>query len=97
MPTVAGQEKTADGLKVCLLFSRFLRFFDANYYNLGDKWAYSFDVVHDIPTLIERRGGKIQFVRSLDEHFDGGHNDHSNEVSQSHDLALSVSHSDGYL
>ncbi|KAF9567664.1 glycoside hydrolase family 92 protein [Agrocybe pediades] len=47
----------------------------------GDKWAYSFDVVHDIDTLIERRGGKIKFVQSLDDHFDGGHNDHSNEPS----------------
>ncbi|PPQ82587.1 hypothetical protein CVT26_002249, partial [Gymnopilus dilepis] len=47
----------------------------------GDKWAYTFDVVHDIPTLIERRGGKVKFVESLDEHFDGGHNDHSNEPS----------------
>ncbi|KAF5309206.1 hypothetical protein D9619_012815 [Psilocybe cf. subviscida] len=47
----------------------------------GDKWAYSFDVVHDMPGLIEARGGAIQFVKSLDEHFDGGHNDHTNEPS----------------
>ncbi|KAJ7618567.1 glycoside hydrolase family 92 protein [Roridomyces roridus] len=47
----------------------------------GDKWAYSFDVVHDIPTLIEYRGGNESFVQSLDAHFDGGHNDHSNEPS----------------
>ncbi|KAG5341393.1 hypothetical protein C0989_010922 [Termitomyces sp. Mn162] len=47
----------------------------------GDKWAYSFDVVHDIPGLIEKRGGNESFVRSLDEHFDGGHNDHTNEPS----------------
>ncbi|KAF8169034.1 glycoside hydrolase family 92 protein [Mycena galopus ATCC 62051] len=47
----------------------------------GDKWAYSFDVVHDIPTLAGYRGGNASFVRSLDEHFDGGHNDHSNEPS----------------
>ncbi|RDB30237.1 hypothetical protein Hypma_007086 [Hypsizygus marmoreus] len=47
----------------------------------GDKWAYSFDVVHDIPALIERRGGNASFVKSLDEHFNGGHNDHSNEPS----------------
>lgn len=49
----------------------------------GDKWAYSFDVVHDIPELIKRRGGNASFVRTLDEHFDGGHNDHSNEVCRS--------------
>ncbi|KAG6887028.1 hypothetical protein C0995_002298 [Termitomyces sp. Mi166 len=47
----------------------------------GDKWAYSFDVVHDIPGLIDKRGGNESFVRSLDEHFDGGHNDHTNEPS----------------
>lgn len=47
----------------------------------GDKWAYSFDVVHDVPALARLRGGNASFVRSLDEHFDGGHNDHSNEVS----------------
>ncbi|PFH47118.1 glycoside hydrolase family 92 protein [Amanita thiersii Skay4041] len=47
----------------------------------GDKWAYSFDVVHDIPGLIERRGGNASFVKSLDEHFDAGHNDHTNEPS----------------
>ncbi|KAJ7476835.1 glycosyl hydrolase family 92-domain-containing protein, partial [Mycena galericulata] len=47
----------------------------------GDKWAYSFDVVHDVAALVLRRGGNASFVRSLDEHFDGGHNDHSNEPS----------------
>ncbi|KAF8972048.1 glycoside hydrolase family 92 protein [Flammula alnicola] len=47
----------------------------------GDKWAYSFDVVHDIPGLIERRGGNVKFIQSLDDHFNGGHNDHSNEPS----------------
>ncbi|KAH9029473.1 glycosyl hydrolase family 92-domain-containing protein [Lactarius hengduanensis] len=47
----------------------------------GDKWAYSFDVVHAVQELIALRGGKASFVRSLDEHFDGGHNDHTNEPS----------------
>jgi hypothetical protein len=47
----------------------------------GDKWAYSFDVVHDIPTLIKHRGGDEAFVKSLDDHFNGGHNEHTNEVS----------------
>ncbi|VDC01005.1 unnamed protein product, partial [Peniophora sp. CBMAI 1063] len=47
----------------------------------GDMWAYSFDVVHAVDELIERRGGRRGFVRSLDEHFDGGHNDHTNEPS----------------
>ncbi|KAF8707237.1 hypothetical protein AX14_013672 [Amanita brunnescens Koide BX004] len=47
----------------------------------GDMWAYSFDVVHNIPRLIQERGGNASFVQSLDEHFDGGHNDHTNEPS----------------
>jgi Glycosyl hydrolase family 92 catalytic domain len=51
---------------------------------VGDKWAYSFDVVHDIPGLIQKRGGNESFVKSLDEHFDGGHSDHTNEVRAPH-------------
>ncbi|PIL36322.1 hypothetical protein GSI_00010 [Ganoderma sinense ZZ0214-1] len=47
----------------------------------GDMWAYTFDVVHDVPGLIARRGGEKGFVEFLDEHFDGGHNDHTNEPS----------------
>lgn len=47
----------------------------------GDKWAYSFDVVHAIPELIKRRGGKVGFVKSLEVFFLGGHNEHSNEVN----------------
>jgi len=43
--------------------------------------ATSFDVVHDIPQLIEKRGGNVAFVKSLEEHFNGGHNDHTNEPS----------------
>ncbi|KAI0696503.1 glycosyl hydrolase family 92-domain-containing protein [Cerioporus squamosus] len=37
----------------------------------GDMWAYTFD----------RKGGNASFVAFLDEHFDGGHNDHTNEPS----------------
>ena len=46
----------------------------------GDKWAYSFNLVHDIPGFIRYRGGNLKFIESLDDHFNGGHNDHSNEV-----------------
>ena len=46
----------------------------------GDHWAYSFDVMHDIPGLIKLMGER-HFVELLDEHFAGGHNDHSNEPS----------------
>lgn len=38
----------------------------------GDMWAYTFDVVHDVPGLIARRGGNESFVWFLDQHFDGG-------------------------
>ncbi|KIJ59754.1 glycoside hydrolase family 92 protein [Hydnomerulius pinastri MD-312] len=47
----------------------------------GDKWAYTFDVVQDIPGLVAHKGGNASFVEFLDEHFDGGHNDHTNEPS----------------
>ncbi|PFH47119.1 glycoside hydrolase family 92 protein [Amanita thiersii Skay4041] len=47
----------------------------------GDKWTYTFDVVHAVPQLVEKRGGNASFVKSLDAHFDGGHNDHRNEPS----------------
>ena len=47
----------------------------------GDKWIYTFDVIQDVPSLIERKGGNASFVTFLDEHFDGGHNDQTNEVS----------------
>lgn len=47
----------------------------------GDKWAYTFDVVHDTPGLVAHKGGNATFVKFLDEHFDGGHNDHTNEPS----------------
>ncbi|KAL7416786.1 glycoside hydrolase family 92 protein [Mrakia frigida] len=47
----------------------------------GDEWAYTFDVCHDIAGLVELKGGKKSFIQFLDEHFDSGHNDHTNEPS----------------
>lgn len=38
----------------------------------GDKWAYTFDVVHDVPGLVDLKGGNASFVAFLDDHFDGG-------------------------
>ena len=38
----------------------------------GDMWAYTFDVMQDIPGLIKLKGGNTKFVAFLDEHFDGG-------------------------
>ena len=35
-------------------------------------WTYSFDVVYAVDKLIAARGGEAGFVKSLDEHFDGG-------------------------
>ncbi|KAI1073835.1 glycoside hydrolase family 92 protein [Whalleya microplaca] len=48
----------------------------------GDKWAYSFDVLHDVDGLAELfTNGRERMKAKLDEHFDGGHNMHSNEPS----------------
>ncbi|KXN88545.1 hypothetical protein AN958_07181 [Leucoagaricus sp. SymC.cos] len=47
----------------------------------GDKWIYSFDVVQAVPELIQHRGGNVSFVKSLEDHFNGGHNQHTNEPS----------------
>ncbi|KAJ2916261.1 hypothetical protein MD484_g4174, partial [Candolleomyces efflorescens] len=33
----------------------------------GDKWAYSFDVVYNAPEVIAQRGGRVNFVKSLEE------------------------------
>ncbi|KAI8629477.1 glycoside hydrolase family 92 protein [Xylariaceae sp. FL1651] len=48
----------------------------------GDKWVYTFDVLHDIDGLADLfEGGRDGMKSKLDEHFDGGHNMHSNEPS----------------
>ncbi|WWD16987.1 hypothetical protein CI109_101423 [Kwoniella shandongensis] len=47
----------------------------------GDHWAYSLDVMHDVPGLIELMGGNASFIDFLDRHFEGGHNLHTNEPS----------------
>ncbi|WVW84279.1 hypothetical protein I302_106309 [Kwoniella bestiolae CBS 10118] len=47
----------------------------------GDHWAYTLDVMHDVPGLIDLMGGKDRFVDFLDRHFEGGHNLHTNEPS----------------
>ncbi|KAH8107405.1 glycoside hydrolase family 92 protein [Phellopilus nigrolimitatus] len=47
----------------------------------GDMWAYTFDVAQDVPGLAALKGGNASFVAFLDAHFDGGHNDHTNEPS----------------
>ncbi|KAI0391393.1 glycoside hydrolase family 92 protein [Xylariaceae sp. FL0594] len=48
----------------------------------GDKWVYTFDVPHDIGGLASLfKGGRDGLKARLDEHFNGGHNMHSNEPS----------------
>ncbi|KAI1364592.1 glycoside hydrolase family 92 protein [Xylaria arbuscula] len=48
----------------------------------GDKWAYTFDVPHDVEGLADLfQGGRAGMKTKLDEHFNGGHNMHSNEPS----------------
>ncbi|KAI0888602.1 glycoside hydrolase family 92 protein [Annulohypoxylon maeteangense] len=48
----------------------------------GDKWVYTFDVMHDTDGLANLfAGGRQGMKAKLDKHFDGGHNMHSNEPS----------------
>ncbi|KAF5129611.1 putative glycosidase [Metarhizium anisopliae] len=48
----------------------------------GDKWVYTFDVMHDAGGLASLfKGGKADMKAKLDQHFSGGHNMHSNEPS----------------
>jgi len=47
----------------------------------GDKWVYTWSVMHDIPGLLRLMGGADNYNRKLDEHFSGGHNHHDNEPS----------------
>lgn len=49
----------------------------------GDKWAYTFDVLHDSADGLSSlfAGGRVGMKAKLDEHFAGGHNEHSNEPS----------------
>ncbi|KAJ5953025.1 CAZyme family GH92 [Penicillium vulpinum] len=48
----------------------------------GDDWVYTFDVMHDVKGLAGLFGGREAFRNKLDAHFQGGHNDHTNEPSQ---------------
>jgi predicted alpha-1,2-mannosidase len=47
----------------------------------GNTWVYTWAVMHDIPGLIQLMGGREKYNARLDEHFSGGHNEHSNEPS----------------
>ncbi|KAI1815825.1 glycoside hydrolase family 92 protein [Poronia punctata] len=55
---------------------------DSQGWTEGDKWVYTFDVPHDVEGLASLfEGGRKGLKAKLDEHFDGGHNMHSNEPS----------------
>ncbi|OPZ30035.1 MAG: Glycosyl hydrolase family 92 [Bacteroidetes bacterium ADurb.BinA174] len=45
----------------------------------GSSWNYSFMVPHDVQGLIKMHGGKRKFVNKLQEVFDDGHYDPTNE------------------
>ncbi len=47
----------------------------------GDKWVYTFAVIHDEAGLMQMMGGEDKFNALLDAHFAGGHNQHKNEPS----------------
>ncbi|KAI1862993.1 hypothetical protein JX265_009039 [Neoarthrinium moseri] len=48
----------------------------------GDKWVYTFDVMHDVDGLASLfHDGRDGLLNKLNEHFDGDHNMHSNEPS----------------
>lgn len=47
----------------------------------GDDWIYTFSVMHDALGLAALMGGREKMKSKLDEYFQGGYNDHSNEPS----------------
>jgi predicted alpha-1,2-mannosidase len=47
----------------------------------GDKWVYTFAVMHDEAGLMQLMGGEAKYNALLDAHFAGGHNQHKNEPS----------------
>ena len=45
------------------------------------NWVYTFNVQHDFPGLRDLFGGADALGKKLDEYYDGGHNDQTNEPS----------------
>lgn len=54
-------------------------FEDVPGFHEGSSWNYSFMVPHDVDGLIKMHGGKTKFVNKLQEVFDDGHYDPTNE------------------
>jgi len=47
----------------------------------GSKWVYTWDVLHDLPGLVQLMGGNQKYDAQLDAYFEGDHNRHDNEPS----------------
>jgi predicted alpha-1,2-mannosidase len=47
----------------------------------GDAWVYTWSPLHDQGGLLQLMGGAEAYSAKLDQHFAGGHNQHSNEPS----------------
>jgi putative alpha-1,2-mannosidase len=45
----------------------------------GGPWTYLFCAMHDVPGLIVLMGGEKEFLKRLDENFNGGYYVHENE------------------
>ncbi|MDO5665015.1 MAG: GH92 family glycosyl hydrolase [Bacteroidia bacterium] len=54
-------------------------FEDVPGFHEGSSWNYSFMVPHDVAGLIKMHGGKKKFIKKLQEVFDDGHYDPTNE------------------
>ncbi len=54
-------------------------FEDVPGFHEGSAWNHSFMVPHDIPGMIKMHGGKRKFINKLQEMFDDGHYDPTNE------------------
>jgi predicted alpha-1,2-mannosidase len=54
---------------------------EGNSFVEASSWIFSFFVPHDVPALIELMGGNDAFVAKLDQFFDDGHFDPTNQPS----------------
>lgn len=54
---------------------------DFNDFVEASSWIFSFFVPHDVPGLIELMGGSSELVAKLDQFFEGGHYDPTNQPS----------------
>ncbi len=54
---------------------------EMNGFTEANSWIYSFHVMHDVEGLADAMGGREAFIAKLDQFFDEGHFDISNEPS----------------